>query len=226
MKYDAVIFDLFGTLVDSSSFEAVRGMLVAMAEAAGIPPGGFLELWMGDTRTLRSTGALPSIEAGLEHICRRLGATADPERIAAAVQVRRAFTRRALTPRPDTVATLRHLGNAGYRRGLISDCSPDVPALWKETSMAAHVDAAVFSCTEGVEKPDPRIYRRACDRLGVEPGRCLYVGDGDSRELTGARDAGMDAVMIRVPHDRGHRLREDTWSGTKIARVAQVLDLI
>jgi hypothetical protein len=52
------------------------------------------------------------------------------------------------------------------------------------------------------------------------------VGDGDSKELTGATRVGMDAVLIRVPYDRGHRVREDSWSGRKISRIGAVLELV
>ncbi len=226
MKYDAVIFDLFGTLVDSSSFEAVRGMLTDMAAAVGVPDHDFLELWMGRTRVMRSTGALPSIEKALEHICRELGVPVTPEQVASAIALRADFTRQAITPRPDTLSTLRQLGQAGFKRGLISDCSPDIPELWAETPMAPHVEAAFFSCLVGVEKPDPRIYLLCCEHLGVTPDRCLYVGDGDSQELTGATRVGMDAVLIRVPYDRGHRVREDTWSGRRIPTIADVLGIV
>ena len=38
-------------------------------------------------------------------------------------------------------------------------------------------DVVVESSVEGVRKPDPEIYRRACDRLGVTPERCAFLDD-------------------------------------------------
>ena len=48
----------------------------------------------------------------------------------------------------------------------------------------------VTSAQAGAAKPDPAIFRLALERLGVEPGRALHVGDSPEDE-TGARAAGM-----------------------------------
>mgnify|MGYP001093111808 CR=1 FL=1 len=133
---------------------------------------------------------------------------------------------RGLAPRADAVPTLARLKALGCGTGLASDCSPDVPRLFGETPLAPYIDAPFFSCTAGVRKPDPRIYRMVCDALRVPPARCLFVGDGDSRELTGAVNAGLAAVLIRVPGDRGLRRFEDTWSGPRISALAEVPPLL
>ncbi|CAM3340555.1 hypothetical protein PALA111701_04145 [Paenibacillus lactis] len=40
-------------------------------------------------------------------------------------------------------------------------------------------------------KPQKEIYLMACERLGVTPETSIFVGDGGSDELRGARDAGL-----------------------------------
>jgi putative hydrolase of the HAD superfamily len=64
-----------------------------------------------------------------------------------------------------------------------------------------------------------------CDRLKVAPDRCLYVGDGGSKELTGAAESGMDVVLIRASYDTVNGDREE-WQGTRISELKQVLDLV
>ena len=49
---------------------------------------------------------------------------------------------------------------------------------------------------EGVEKPDPQIFRIALERMGVAPERALYVGDIRSVDEVGARAAGLHFVLI------------------------------
>ena len=61
---------------------------------------------------------------------------------------------------------------------LISMCAPDTPELWRAGPLAGYVDVEVFSSEVGLRKPQPEIYLLECERLGVEPGACLYVGDG------------------------------------------------
>ena len=64
-----------------------------------------------------------------------------------------------------------------------------------------------------------------CDRLKVAPDRSLYVGDGGSRELTGATASGMDAVQIRAPYDTVTGDREE-WPGARISALKEVLALV
>ena len=71
LKYKAVIFDLFGTLVDNFSRGDYEKTLTEMATVLGAPPDGFIRLW-ADTFNLRSTGVFHSAEACVEHICQEL----------------------------------------------------------------------------------------------------------------------------------------------------------
>ena len=143
-------------------------MLGLMASALGAPEDDFARLWV-ETYTDRATGVFPNLEANVAHICRALGVSADGGRIAEALDMRLSLTRRTLAPRDDAVETLTRLRAVGHKTGLISDCSEEVPRLWRETAFATLVDEPVFSCVAGVKKPDPRIYRLACERLEVEP---------------------------------------------------------
>ena len=54
---------------------------------------------------------------------------------------------------------------------------------------------SVFSSEVGVRKPDPRIFRRALDALGVEPENALFVGDRLYEDVLGAARAGMRTVQ-------------------------------
>ncbi len=90
-------------------------------------------------------------------------------------------------------------------------------------------DVTVFSCVAGIKKPDPRIYHIATERLGVDPQDCLYIGDGSSRELTGALEVGMHPVLIHDPDesDDTHFIdREDDWKGPVISSLREVLGLL
>ena len=78
-----------------------------------------------------------------------------------------------------------------------------------------------------MKKHDSQIYNLACEKLGVEPNKCLYIGDGDSNELAGASQLGMDAVMIRDPSEMDpYRLVEVDWDGQKIEKFTEIMDLI
>ena len=229
MKYDAVIFDLFGTLVDNTEFldfsrSEYNRTLSNVAATLSIPETDLLRLW-SETVHERDAGLFPSMEEYFRHICREIGVEADPRQITRAVELRLEYLRSILLPRDHTVETLTELKASGYRLGLISDCSSEVPLLWPETPFAALLDEAIFSCEVKLTKPDPSIYRMVCDSLEVAPDRCLYVGDGGSSELTGAVEFGMDPVLIRAPYDTVKGNRED-WKGTRISELNEVLELV
>jgi len=227
MKYAAIIFDLFGTLVDNFSRREYESMLAEMASVLGALPGDFIRLWFG-TGERRTLGILSGPDGNIEHVCRELRLSPEEPQRKQAAAIRSGYTRRSIVPRPDAVEVLSHLKSAGYMTGLISDCSSETPIVWKDTAFAPMFDVTVFSCLAGVRKPDPRIYLMATEQLAVRPEECLYIGDGSSHELTGAAGVGMHPVLIRVPYEDTPdtlRIKEEEWNGPRISSLAEVLDL-
>jgi putative hydrolase of the HAD superfamily len=227
MRYDAVIFDLFGTLVDIFSLEEYRAFIEDMCAVLGVSPADFMSRW-DEKADERALGTVPVVEQ-LAALCRDLGVDVTPAQLERAVEMRVAFVRGVMVPRDDAAATLAALRERGLKVGVISDCSEEVVAAWPSTPLAPLVHEAVMSAAVGLKKPDPRVYELSCERLGVAPGRCLYVGDGGSRELSGAAAVGMDAVLIRVPEDVGDdafRRDAEEWAGARVAALREVVALV
>jgi putative hydrolase of the HAD superfamily len=228
MKYTAIIFDLFGTLVDNFSRREYEHVLAEMASVLGAPLGDFIRLWF-DTGNQRMLGILPSPEGNIEYLCRELGVCPSEASKRLAARIRYALTRRYVVPRSDAVEVLTHLRSAGYKTGLISDCSSETPIVWQDTAFVPLFDVTVFSCLAGVRKPDPRIYLLATEQLAVRPEDCMYVADGIGRELEAALEVGMYPVLIRVPYEDtpdAARINEEEWDGPRISSLTEVLDLV
>lgn len=228
MTYRAVVFDLFGTLIDNFTATEYERVLWEIADVVGAPPADFARAWLA-AYVERLDGTFATPEANVAGVCERIGVRPDPEQVAAAARIRVAYTRRGMSPRPGAVETLAELKARGYRTGLITDCSAEVPYLWPESPLARYVDVPVFSSAVGMKKPDPRIYRLACRKLEVKPEDCMYVGDGGSRELSGAARVGMHPVMIRAPYESATdvtRLEGEEWPGPTITAPSDVLALL
>ncbi len=228
-RYDAVVFDLWGTLVDELTHPeehriVYRRKTDETADLLGLDRDDFASAWSA-TAPDRMVGRSPSTDATLSHICGQLGADPGADRIRAAAQIRYEYVRGALSPRPGTIETMSALKQSGYRVGLISNCTEEVSRLWRSTPFAPLVDTAVLSFDAGLAKPDPRIYELAISGLGVRAERCLYVGDGSDGELSGAANTGMTAVLIRAPYDRADGARE-AWAGEAISAIPDVLNLL
>ena len=226
MKFQAVIFDLFGTLVDDFA-TSVGQTYTELAKALQVPIEQFMPLWRQTTK-MRSDGTFQTVEASIEHVCSIMGVRVRPEQMAKAVEIRLQQTRRALEPRPEAVATVARLKDEGYKLGLLSNCSIEIPILWPQTTFAHLFDSAIFSSRERLKKPDPRIYHLACESLGVIPERCLYVADGENHELTAAAKVGLHSVLIRnASRDNGSELLREAreWPGSAISTLPDVLTL-
>ena len=227
MKYLAVIFDLFGTLVDNFSTRGYETALTHMASILSLPPNEFSRVWFGTARTLQAS-TLNSLENKIEYICSELGAPSERKKIIQAAKVRLDYIRCVMEPRLGTVEVLSCLKEKGYKNGLISDCSQEIPLIWPETPLAYLIDAAVFSCLVGFRKPDCRMYELVAKQLDVPIDKCLYIGDGGNQELSGAMKVGMHPVLIRL--DAGstekHLAGREEWNGMAIKSLREVLTIV
>ena len=120
-RYRAVVFDLWGTLVDEVSHpeekqRKYRQVTCKMADLLGVDSEAFTRAWSrGAIR--RIAGAFSSTEEEPLHISGVLGVEPSEDRVKASATVRNEFIRGGLSPRPGTVETLSTLREAGYRLG-------------------------------------------------------------------------------------------------------------
>ncbi len=60
-----------------------------------------------------------------------------------------------------------------------------------------HPEAVVISDQEGISKPNPKLYLRACARLGLDPSEVMYCGDNPAHDIDPAHALGMVTVRVR-----------------------------
>lgn len=227
-RFEAVVFDLFGTLVyefPRSDWDEWLSTSAAVLEADS---EAFRLAWAA-TAIDRQTGRAGGVEENLRTVAARAGAWPTDAQIAEALEVRSALYRKWFVPRPGAEEILRELRERTTPTGLISMCAPDTPALWRASPLGGLIDVEVFSCEVGLRKPEPEIYLAAAERLGVDPTACLYVGDGAYAELSGASSVGMHAVLIRDPSEaevEAMRPEAEDWSGPAIADLREIIALI
>ncbi len=230
MKYDAVIFDLFGTLVPTPAEDTYTADHRRTAEILGVELEAYLRVWYDEVMSVeRASGVFPDVRSAMKAVCEQLNISVTPETLADWEKRRIAVTRKALRPRSDALDTLHRLLARGVRLGMMSDCTHEVPIVWDQTELAPCFDEAMFSCSLQMKKPDPRFYKLMCEKLMVDPERCMYVGDGSASELTGARNVGMEPVLICPPAEAKIILARDEtnqWTGPRIAGLSEILDLI
>jgi len=96
---------------------------------------------------------------------------------------------------PDVPAALEAL-LPRYRLSVISNANGTVREKLRRVGLLGFFETVLDSHEEGVEKPDPRIFRNALERTGTKVDEAIYVGDIYHIDVVGARAAGMDVVLL------------------------------
>jgi putative hydrolase of the HAD superfamily len=93
----------------------------------------------------------------------------------------------------DYIQTLRPT----YKIGLLSNIGTDwITESFLTADEQALFDDMVLSHTVGMTKPDPAIFRLACERLGIEPTETVMIDDVDMY-CSAAREVGMQAIVYQ-----------------------------
>jgi HAD superfamily hydrolase (TIGR01509 family) len=95
---------------------------------------------------------------------------------------------------PDVREALERLRDKGIPVAVVSNIAWDIRPIFERVGLADLVTVYVLSFQEGAVKPDEKLFRIACDRLGIEPADALMIGD--SAEADGGAAALGCAVEI------------------------------
>lgn len=118
---------------------------------------------------------------------------------------------------PGAAELLEDAAARGLALAVVSNWSPAMPGVLAGLGIAERFQAVVISAIEGVEKPDPRIFRLALARLNVPASRALHVGNEPVQDVLGAEACGLRALLYD-PGDRHAALAH--------ARVGSLADII
>lgn len=187
-----VVFDLFHTL---TALEVTTPEGKNTSEMLGVDPQAWERQLMELTPERALKADLDPMET-MKRMARAVQPSLSDEVIAKAFENRRSrFEISIVEPPEKTINVLARLKKMGKKIGLCSNAESVEVQAWDRGPMAPFFDCALFSCFEGCAKPDREIYDRVLGKLGLKAGECLFVGDGGSRELEGARAAGFTTVL-------------------------------
>jgi len=120
--------------------------------------------------------------------------------VAAAVVAYHETKFRELKPYEDVPPLLKDLTTAGVVTGVIT-AGPTVKQAEKlvRLDLARYLDgSAIFISDQiGISKPNPKLYLRACEALGVEAAHAMYVGDNPPNDIDPPKSLGMITVLNR-----------------------------
>ena len=206
MAIEAVIFDLYGTLVDIWTDESDPSVYYSLCKflhyyGISLAPEELAALYQESAAAhlLDHPGPYGEIDIFLvfEDIL-LAGLKKTPERALVIWLARlfRALSTQRLGLFPDTLPTLQELG-ANYRLGLVSDAQwvfsePEIRFL----GLDKHLETQVLSSRYYVRKPAPQIYSHALRAMQLGPSQALYVGNDPARDVPGPQAIGMPVAII------------------------------
>jgi beta-phosphoglucomutase len=186
MKYNALIFDMDGTLVHNMPIHN-QAWHDTLAEAG-------VHIDMDEFN--RSTTGKKAAEILRAH----LGAQLSDAEVAYWGERKEALYRERFAccrePLPGLLHLLEQAHTLGIPMAVASAASPDnIPFILDELDLRRYFKAVVGGHDVKHGKPHPEIFLKSAQILGVEPARCLVFEDALGG-IEAARRAGMDAVMI------------------------------
>lgn len=204
----AVLFDLDDTLHDDTATyrQAAQCVAADVAEKYGCDAATLFEAYVTQAERFWHELAPDALGAPLAGVRARLWAAAlgavalhDAELPATCADAYKRYRREALVLWPGALELLTHLRARGLKLGLITNGFAETHR--EKIALLALEDAfdeLLIADEVGMLKPDPRLFRLAAERLGVEPEACAMVGDRFERDVRGAQVAGMFTVWMNV----------------------------
>jgi putative hydrolase of the HAD superfamily len=145
----------------------------------------------------RLVGAKKDPFAIIAEMARAIDPSISDEKIRLATENRIIRCADAVTRIPEkTQQVLKVLKAGGKKIGLISNADIMEAAAWDKSAIAPLFDSVIFSCLAGYVKPEREIYELSLKELNVTSADAVFIGDGGSGELEGAKWIGLTTVMI------------------------------
>jgi putative hydrolase of the HAD superfamily len=226
MRYEAVVFDFYGTLAESDG-SGLRIADVVTAHGYELTADIARRYWqdgldgMEHPEHSRSRDHYVAWQTHrLHNLLGECGiGAADAEIIVAKLRTDDASPR--MVAYTDSAVVLAHVRAEGLQVAVCSNWDWDLAEAIDEAGLTEHVDLLVSSAWVGARKPNPRIYLHTLDALGVDPERTLFVGDTWNCDVDGPLVHGLRPVYVR----RAHREPDHTAPTEMPAHVVRLPDL-
>lgn len=201
----AVFFDLFFTLANLEYQQENEFTLLGISRSEWESSAENPQVY-----NLRATGRIKDEKEMIKSMVAGLPFSVNDGQLEKLVEIRNNRYRKSLTDiHPDILFTLKHLKEKGLKLCLVSNADIIDKKYWPVSPLKDYFDDVIFSCDVGIVKPDKTIYLLAMEKLGVDAADSLFIGDGGSDELAGAKAVGMTTILTEFLTVKDSAIREN-----------------
>ena len=202
---EAIFLDVGNTLrivLKDDEFMARARQQLAELTGTKMPVDAFIEMLEGRYQVLRKRAKTQLIEASEKEMWTNWMLPDFPAEMIAPLSGKLTRLWRDCdgrrVPRDDVKETVIELNRRGYLLGIIANTitETEIPDYLEEYGLTECFKTVVLSSKVGIRKPNPEIYWEAARRIGVEPAKCVYVGDNPVRDVEGTRAAGYGMMIL------------------------------
>ena len=205
MAIRAVIFDIGDTLwkLDPLPDDLEDRMVAALMLQGGIDLATGTRVVRGAMESARTRAGdgrhrEPNIAIELATSARRFGLQVEKPAFERVADVVGEADIARFQPNRRLAAVFERLHASGLKLGVLSNTWTRGALLRRhldDLGAGQHLDSSVYSGDEGIRKPHHDIYRRALERLDVDAGEALFVGDRVREDVIGPMTVGMRAIL-------------------------------
>jgi putative hydrolase of the HAD superfamily len=223
-KPDALLFDLWGTLINSVEFDPGKGHAAVLASCEN-PNGVHLDEVMDLGRRVVSATVAREEEVALEFtqasLLRMIEDAFGLRRRMSPEESEWLFWRASLQVSiiEGVSDLLRDAEALGMPMGVVSNSSFAASTLERELEIQGirgHFRFVISSADYGVRKPDPLIFEVALRRLGMQASQVWFAGDNVGYDIIGASQSGIFPVAYNprkpIPESVGEHAVITSWS--------------
>jgi putative hydrolase of the HAD superfamily len=201
----AIVFDLYGTLVDIETNEDKSEVwnflsLYLQYYDIGISPGRLKDAFETEKRKDLNSRHERFPEVDLQEVFSSIlkpeGST-NSFLVKSCCKLFRIMSRERFQLFPDSLPVLKQLKNEGYILGVVSNAQKVFTANeMRILDLPSYFKHMVFSSRFGITKPDKRLFIICCAMLEAEPENTIYIGDNPYNDVKGCKELGMKSILL------------------------------
>ncbi|MGM9605565.1 MAG: HAD family hydrolase [Faecousia sp.] len=232
MKYQAILFDMDGTLVPMETNEFVKGyfqLLFRKLAKYGLDPNQFgRNMWAGVSAMVGNDGAATNEERFWQVFCQLTGTDKDTINADCLEFYGNEFQQaRQFTGENPLAAEAVRLAREKAGKVILAT-NPMFPMVGQQTRMSwVGLKPSDFDLVTSYEyerycKPNPMYYTSICQRMGLDPAQCLMIGNDENEDMYAGIRAGLNCWLIT---DWMISSQDHPWNGPK-GTFAQTVEML